>query len=189
MTPVLGIIASSIQTGAELVGSYDALASVTTSTDTTPIKFIGIPSGYKHLQLRILSRTTRSDAAVDGLYMRYNDDSSANYSFHFGINGLGSGTPTSSGTANATANVLTYSGADAQTAANIYTSYIIDILDYASTTKYKTCRSLNGYEANGSGSIMFSSGNWRGLEPITSITFTAEGSFVANSSFALYGVK
>ena len=191
MSPVLGIIASSNQQGrgGGPVGAYDALGAVTLTGSVTPIVFAGIPAGYEHLQLRVLARTTRNDASVDGLYMRFNDDSGSNYSWHFGLNGLGSGNVTSSGTANGTSNVLTFSGADAQTAANIYTSYIIDILDYASPVKFKTTRSLNGYDANGSGSIMFSSGNWRSLNPITSITFLAEGSFVANSSFALYGVK
>lgn len=67
---------------------------------------------------------------------------------------------------------------------------VIDVLDYANTNKYKTVRSLNGIELNGSGVIEFNSGNWRNTAAITSIEFvTASGNFNVGSTLALYGIK
>ncbi len=186
MSPILGIWAS--QNYSRIApNSYESIATSTPSG--TDVTFTSIPQTYKHLQIRVLSRTTRNDAAVDGLYLRFNGDTASNYSYHFGINGLGSGTPTSSGSANVATMVMTFSGADAQTTANVFTAYVIDILDYTNTSKYKTVRSLNGYDANGSGSVMLSSANWRNTNSVTSIRLFAEGNFVSGSHFALYGIK
>jgi hypothetical protein len=65
-----------------------------------------------------------------------------------------------------------------------------DILDYADTNKYKTSRSITSWDGNGTGVVFFYSGNWRSTSAISTVTLTAStGSFTANSSFALYGIK
>ena len=74
-------------------------------------------------------------------------------------------------------------------AANIFGTGIIDILDYADTSKYKTVRTLFGYDANGSGYIAFSSNLWQSTSAITSITMTPVNGIAEYSSFALYGIK
>jgi hypothetical protein len=164
---------------------FESIATITPSG--TSITFSSIPQTYKHLQVRLISRTTRNDASVDGIYLRINSDTSTNYSSHY-LQGNGSGISTNA-SSNGTAIVGAYSGADAQTAANVFNASVWDILDYTDTNKYKTTRSLFGYDANGSGAITFASGNWRNTAAVTSLTFLAEGSFVANSHFALYGIK
>jgi hypothetical protein len=181
--PILGILASA-QIGAN-GSSYESIATVTPSG--TSVTFSSIPQTYKHLQVRLISRTTRNDASVDGIYLRINGDTNTNYSSHY-LQGNGSAVSTNQST-NGTAIVGAYSGADAQTGANIFNASVWDILDYANTNKYKTTRSLFGYDANGSGAITFASGNWRNTAAVTSLTFFAEGTFVANSHFALYGIK
>ena len=164
---------------------YESIATVTPSGTT--VTFSSIPQTYKHLQVRILSRTTRSDASVDGIYLRMNGDTAANYSSHL-FQGNGSAAAASASTGAALI-VGAYNGADAQTAANIFSTSVWDILDYTDTNKYKTTRNLFAYDANGSGTVTFGSGNWRNTNAITSLTFLAEGTFVANSHFALYGIK
>ena len=72
----------------------------------------------------------------------------------------------------------------------MYAASIIDILDYASTSKFKTTRVLDGYDANGSGEVIIGSGNWRSTSAITSITLgPSSGNMKLYSSFALYGIK
>lgn len=181
--PILGILASSIQ-GSKGT-AYESIATVNPSG--TSVTFSSIPSTYKHLQVRIISRTTRNDASVDGIYLRMNGDTGGNYSYHL-LQGNGSAASGYSGT-NAGNIVAAFNGADAQTGASIFNGAVFDILDYANTNKYKTTRSLFGYDANGSGTITFGSANWRSTSAITSLTFLAEGTFVSNSSFALYGIK
>jgi hypothetical protein len=75
--------------------------------------------------------------------------------------------------------------------ANVFGTFIIDILDYANTSKYKTQRGLGGADLNGSGYISFNSGNWRNTNAITSISLTPlyGSQFAQYSSFALYGIK
>jgi hypothetical protein len=65
----------------------------------------------------------------------------------------------------------------------------MDILDYANTNKFKTTRTLEGYDANGSGNVSLTSGLWQSTSAINSITITAVGTFNQYSQFALYGVK
>jgi hypothetical protein len=71
---------------------------------------------------------------------------------------------------------------------------VVDILDYASTSKNKTIRTLSGADINGAGGdLRLSSGLWFATPAaITSITLYANGGssdFAQYSSFALYGIK
>lgn len=114
--------------------------------------------------------------------MQFNGDSSSSYKGH-GVYGAGSGT------ANYTVTSPIYApnfGGGAKTASP--GAAIIDILDYASTTKNKTIISLDGYDANGSGYVGESSGVWFSNSAITSITLLLS-SFTDGAQYALYGVK
>ena len=78
--PILGIWASQISGHLWAPeGAYDALATVSLSTTTASVTFSGIPSGYKHLQLRLIARTNRS-ASVDPMTLTFNNDTSGVYS-------------------------------------------------------------------------------------------------------------
>jgi hypothetical protein len=66
---------------------------------------------------------------------------------------------------------------------------IHDILDYSSTAKNKTVRTLNGWDNNGTGVVLFYSGMTTSTDAISSITLTGAYNFAQYSSFALYGVK
>ena len=80
--PILGIMASSFRSAAGPQGAYDALATVTVpSGGVASIEFAGIPTGYKHLQLRLLTRTNRADTN-DFMTIRFNGDSGSNYAYH-----------------------------------------------------------------------------------------------------------
>jgi len=74
--------------------------------------------------------------------------------------------------------------------ASVFAAYVIDILDYANTNKYKTSRNLAGYDNNSGGRVSLNSGNWRNTNAITSITLTCRSdNFQQYSQFALYGIK
>jgi hypothetical protein len=190
--PILGILASSFRSGAGPEGAYDSLATVTVgSTAVASIDFVGIPSGYKHLQIRYISRCSRVDNG-DSLGIQFNGDTGANYSRHY-LDGNNSvmyaGASTSQNYCN-----CGYQAA-ANNTANSFGAGIMDILDYSSTSKAKTIRFLGGVEDNtaAAGNIAFRSGLWYATPAaITSIKLIATGgtqNFVQYSSFALYGVK
>lgn len=171
-------------------GAYDSLASVTLSASTNTITFAGIPAGYKHLQLRYLSRSTRASGS-DSVAFRFNGDSGSNYARHI-VYGDGAG----SGAVATTSDTMTTCalGAGASAGASMFGGGVVDILDYTSTVKNKTVRALTGVDINGSGGdLRFGSGLWFATPAaITSITIYAQGGsadFVQYSSFALYGVK
>lgn len=193
MSPILtGIIASGISGNLtppwSPEGGYDALASATLSTTTSSVSFNGIPSGYKHLQIRYL---IRNDTAAYFLRTQVNNVPSATYYTGHYLSGDGSSVTAGSyqGATTADAGILM---PRASATTGYFTAGIIDILDYNSSTKYKTFRGLGGYDINAAGGkIELNSGFYFGdTNPITSLTFGfTAGSFVANSQFALYGVK
>lgn len=188
--PILGIWASQIS--GHLygpAGAYDAIGSVSVASGATAssITFTGIPTGYKHLQIRGIQRTDQSGTQDSNF--RFNGDTGANYSWHRLFADGGGGTASASGTANAS--LMNYGAAlGTATLANDYPAFIMDVLDYADSTKYKTTRTLTGFDNNGGGYIYMYSGSWRSTSPITTITFTlGAGNFDQYSQFALYGVK
>ena len=165
----------------------EPIATQLLSSAAATVTFSNIPNTYKHLQLRSIARTTA--AATDNYCnIIFNSDSGANYSYH-NLRTDGGGGVQASGLASQNAIYLQrYAGGNA--AASIFGSVIVDILDYASTSKNKTLRNFGGEERNGAGSVYLVSGAWFNSSLINSITLTPEsGSFATNSRFSLYGIK
>lgn len=196
LSPLIGIIASSGV--AASTSSYESIATVTGTGSSGTITFSSIPSTYTHLQLRIQARgTSGAGGYPTSVAITVNSDTTAgNYYFHtLGGNGSGTVVPANSGYAT---NTLMSIPNGANTA-NCFAGGIIDILDYTSTNKTKTLRSLNGVDLNSSagfpysGAVYLASMLWNSTAAITSITFTAEATYSTNfasgSSFALYGIK
>jgi len=166
------------------VGKYESIASVTPSGVST-ITFSSIPSTYVSLQVRAIGK--RDTATTGGsANLRFNGDTGSNYAKHQ-LRGNGS-TVTASGSASQSQiECFEYSGSDASVA-NMMGVLICDIHDYASTTKNKTVRVLNGVDFNGSGSVYLFSGLWMNTAAITSLTFYTSANYL-NTTFALYGIK
>jgi len=160
----------------------------TSPTTGTTVTFSSIPQTYKSLQVRVFSRDATAQASGI-LYINFNSDTAANYSHHRMIGDAGGGT-TASGTINATLMFGPRSNGNTGTASCFGTG-IIDVIDYASTSKYKTIRVLSGNDGNfagGSYTTGILSGSWRSTSAINSITITASGNFTSGSTFALYGI-
>ena len=187
--PILGIMASQISGHLWAPeGAYDSLATVTVgATSVASITFAGIPTGYKHLQIRGILRNTSANTGDDSVLLTVNSDTGANYATHrLTGNGSAAGAQSyTSGTA-----IVPYFNANGNSGASIFGAYIWDVLDYANTSKNKTIRLLGGVDFNGSGTVGLISGAWFNTAAINSLTFTSgSGNFVQYSSFALFGVK
>lgn len=173
--------------------SFDSISTATVGAGgASTITFSSIPNTYKHLQIRVISRDDRSAAVVHQTYrVTYNSDTTANYTTHamYGQSLSGGAVVDQYGNANSSG-MDVYSTAPA-VASGIFGTQIIDILDYSSTNKYKTQRSLGGSDNNGTGMIAFMSGLWRSTSAVSTITIIPAGSatFQQYSSFALYGIK
>ena len=187
MSPILGIWASAQQPALNAT-SYESIATVTVgSGGSSSITFSSIPSTYKHLQIRCFAQTS---GTAYGKLSFNSDTTNANYKAHE-LYGDGA-------SASATAYAQSYGGVLinayggwSNSSSSAWSNTIIDILDYTSTNKNKTTRTLSGYDNNGSGSVEFQSGLWLATPAaITSITLTlSANTFSQYSSFALYGVK
>ena len=184
--PVLGIVASQISGHLFAPsGAYDSIATTTLTTTAGSVTFSSIPATYTHLQIRYSAQ----GAGVTYGKITFNSDTGTNYYTHL-LEGDGS-TATSVAYAGSTFNGIVVGAAGFITTANIFNGGIIDILDYTSTNKNKTIRSLQGYDSNGGGYIDFYSGSCSATPAaITSITITNYlGNFTQYSQFALYGIK
>ena len=156
------------------------IATTTLNTSTSTVEFTSIPATYTHLQLRV---SMLSSVQFGGVKVLFNSDTGTYYSWH-NLYGTGAGAFTDAGATQAQMYIY-FSGGTTNPSAGVY-----DILDYANTNKYKTMRGIEGVDANGSGYVNLTSGNWRSTSAITSIKITnPTRTFNTNSIFSLYGVK
>lgn len=166
------------------MGMYLLGSHTVTVSGGAGANFINIPQNYKHLELYIYGRGTNSGTYVNG-YCRFNSDAGVNYNGHaFG----GDGNSTYA---------FNYVGYDAHEMGNFplpgltadcYGVMIMSILDYSSTDKIKTIRTLNGFDVNTSGYTLIKSGLWRSTAALNSINISYP-SFEVGSTFHLYGVE
>jgi len=192
VSPILGIIASANQSQYIVTNSYESIQTVTVGAGgQAAISFTSIPSTFKHLQIRGISRATTSTERNNMFYLTYNGDTGANYSWH---NLLANGSNNFSEGAGSTSIPRTGMSTAATALSGNMGPVVIDILDYADTNKFKTLKSLTGFDNNGAGEIYFNSTNWRSTSAVTSITLTpfqgnGASNFAQYTSFALYGIK
>jgi hypothetical protein len=191
-----GSLSRSAQAGNTMIfpGSYESIATVTVGAGgASSITFSSIPATYSHLQIRGISRvgSAGSGAGTNDLLVQFNGVTTSTYSRHAlygtgsaaGVNGSGSNT-----SAYAARAVTPRSGITA----SVFGTFVIDILDYADTNKFKTIRSLAGMDSNDTnGIVALASGSSQSTSAVSSITLFDESSFsfVQYSQFALYGVK
>jgi hypothetical protein len=190
--PILGIMASQISGHLWAPdGAYDALATITPTSSVNSITFTGIPNTYKHLQIRANVRCT-GGSGTSLIWWRMNGlASTSNYASH-GLGGDGS-SAYSYNIIGSYAMGLIGSTAHSGSTANAFSGIIMDVLDYSSSTKNKTVRSLRGEDFNGSGDIRLSSGLFISTDAVSSLTLgflDNSGSFFNTASqFSLYGVR
>jgi hypothetical protein len=169
-----------------VITSYESIATVNVSSPTASISFSSIPSTYKHLQIRWLSRN--GEAYVGSwAQLTFNGSSSGYVQDHY-IEGDGSSA--SAGYQSGSTWIQLFRPSGSTASADVFGAGVTDILDYTNTNKNKTVRNLGGLDNNGNGYIALSSGLWQNTSAISSITIVAAGStHSANTQFALYGVK
>jgi hypothetical protein len=173
-------------------GSFESIATATGTGSSGTITFSSIPSTYKHLQIRGLAKDTSVafDATAQVL-IRFNSDSGNNYARHR-LYGDG-GSVTAVGAASQSG-ISLGAGMTIGLPVNVLAASITDIQDYASTTKNKTVRTINGGNANESSGnylLELSSGVWLNTAAITSISLVNNNgsNFNTQTVFSLYGIK
>lgn len=177
LNTILGSLSSGV---AASTSSYESIAS-SSPTSGSSITFSSIAGTYASLQLRILGFA--STANYFGL--QFNSDTGANYTRHALI-GNGSTVSAFGNTGRTYCQIS--SGFSNPSTTNGY-AIIVDLADYASSTKNKTVRAFSGQDTNGAGESDLWSHLWVNTNAITSITVLTDGTFSSGTSIALYGIK
>ena len=194
MSPLLATRAGDSAQGYGLFGSvaipssFESIATLTASSST--ISFTSIPQTYKSLQIRGIARSTAASNFADFLKINFNTDTGANYTAHW----LYDATPSNVGAVGQTSltSFTTQTGAVTNNStSNLYGASIIDIIDYASTSKNKTVKVFAGADQNNTDqdALELTSGLWVSTAAITSIQIQTGRAANFNGSFALYGIK
>lgn len=168
--------------------AYELISTTVLGSTTASVTFSSLgdySSSYKHLQIRSVAKTATTGDGAEGMILRFNSDSGANYARHT-LSGNGSSVSSSAttSTTHANAGLVTTNSSIAAFAGNV-----CDVLDAYSTTKNKTVRALTAHP----GALVFVqllSGVWINTASITSITLLPTlGSFITGSRFSLYGIR
>ena len=196
--PIVGRFGSLAGLGSLILpgGAMESIATISVgSGGASSIEFTSLPTGFQHLQVRFLVQQGSGSAFAGNIYtlLRLNSDSTAgNYPSHT-LEGSG---------ASATASAITgtsYSYAyvaqsylDTGTS-SVFAAGVIDLLDYGSTSKNKTIRCFNGWDANGSGVVSLHSAAWLSTSAVTSLALfpnvTSSRTFKQHTTAALYGIR
>lgn len=162
--------------------TYTPIETNTFSSTQTTITFSSIAGTYKDLVL-ICNVQRIGTAENPSLTLRFNGDTGNNYSMtHL----LGNGT-TASSNRNSSQNMMNLSYFS-MPSSNSFAPYIINIMNYANATTYKSVVSRGGAAGSGTQATV---GLWRSTAAITSVTITNDGSpygMSSGSTFTLYGI-
>lgn len=174
-------------------GAYESIATVTLASDTATVTFSSIPSTYASLQIRAIAKNSyTTNRGVSLSRIRFNSDTASNYSYHR-LTGDGASAVASGGASQTYLYCFDTNGYGASDN-SIFATGILDILDYASTTKNKTLRSFSGVNQNSATaseqSIGLESGLWVSISAINRIDITSGGgNWKTGTIFSLYGIK
>jgi len=154
-----------------VASSFESIATSNVPGGTTTLTFSSIPSTFKHLQIRGWGRTSAAVAVDGAVVLRANSDTGSNYTRH-SLYGNGS-SAVASGSASTTSIDIHSQIPGDSALASTYGVFIVDILDYGSTSKNKTVRSFWGADTNTSSTNWrtgINSGVWMSTSAITSIS-------------------
>jgi hypothetical protein len=171
-----------VANGLELI-STTILSSAQSSVS---FNLSGFGSMYKHLQIRVVARTSRTDSNSTQLYLQTNSNTSTTY-YQNRIYGDGSGIAAQAFTS---ANPGIGWFATGNDSSGVFGTSIIDILDAFSSNKNKTIRVFNGSRGVTSW-ISLHSTSVADTAPITTVTIPdlMSGALQPGSRFSVYGVK
>ena len=165
--------------------AYELIQTVNGTGASGVIDITSIPADYQHIQIRYLARSTRNYNS-DNINIQLNNDTANNYAMHALLGNGSSVVPRALTTRN---DWTDYGSPDDSNVTGSFMAGVLDIHDYANTSKYKTGRLQYG-AVTGDDKAMLLSGLWQSTSAVTSVKFSfSVGNFVAASRFSIYGIK
>jgi hypothetical protein len=160
--------------------TYTQIASTTLSTAGTSVTFSSIAGIYTDLVLVVQASLT---ANAGDLALQFNGDTATNYSMTY-LTGTGSAASSGRETSKA---FITCDWNSGVTTSQGNTMHIMNIMNYANATTYKTVLARGNGAATGTDAVV---GLWRSTSAITSILIKTANTqtFAVGSLFNLYGI-
>jgi hypothetical protein len=184
-------VANNVWYKSMLVGNvpsaYERISTTLISSDTTLVTFSSVPQTYKHLELRYTVRGNQA-TVQSTVRVRFNGNTGgSSYSYH-NLTGDGS---TAFANNNVTDRINLSIAAGNGMSTEIFGAGIASILDYSSTVKNTTTRSIGGVRPNDSGwNASIYSGVFLNTAAITTIELAlVDGAFKEGTRFSLYGIR
>lgn len=175
----LGFLAGS---GGGAEPAYELIATATGTSSSGTIIFDSISQEYKHLQIRYVAKAT---ATRSDLQITYNGVTTG-YACH---EIYGDSSSVRSGNLVNRANIELNRGVAVSNTADAMVGGIIDILDYSSTIKNTTLKSLHGVTGYNN-EVHLTSGLFINTNAISSISLVVPlANFTTTTRFSLYGIK
>lgn len=160
--------------------TYEKIATTTLSSAQQTITFSSISASYTDLVLIASRRYSNVVTGSENTFIRFNNDSGANYSTNYVNN------PTGAGKINNTNQLYTSAGGNE--VSERYSVDIWNIMNYSNATTYKT--SIINHDF---GTVMLQKwlGVWLNTAAINRIDIIGTGSatFATGSTFTIYGIK
>jgi hypothetical protein len=181
--PILGVVASSISKDDMVLISYQTNTSVQTNLD-----FTAIPGTYKHLRLITMLKDTDTSGTTR-CKVAFNSDTTAGNYYNGGFQFISTTGSAGSSFREAANNSF---GLGTRAAQTEFGSNVIDIWDYANSTRKKLCGVRALSPASNDRHADHFSVFWNNTSPITSISMFTEVSskqWSANCQAWLYGIK
>ena len=165
-----------------MTATYDCIATTTLGSAAASVTFSSISGSFTDLVIVCNLGVTVADQ--HNVVFRFNSDTGNNYSYTrlYG-DGSSAGSNRGSNEPFIYANEKSYPSGSAGE-----NNYIINVMNYSNATTYKTTIGRGNRAATGTDAIV---GLWRSTAAITSVTILCSpaGSYVAGSTFTLYGIK
>jgi hypothetical protein len=168
--------------------NWNSIATATLASAATSISITGIPGTYKHLHIRCLARKDAQGYGYNYIQLNstggYYNNEMQGYPY----------TVTQSASSNNTYFQLSGGSSNSSNTANGWGTSIIEILDYADSSKVALLRGRGGAPIGGGAYGQFmgiaqGQATSLGAAAITSVTVTADaGNFIAGTTLAIYGI-
>ena len=177
--------------------SYESIATLTGSGNLASnagnsFDFTSIPSTFKHLQLRLFVHDTSVSTGYGETDIRINNDSggTSSYKKHY-LRTTSNAANWSSGYFSNPDDLYGPSYPRGGSYSGTWGFQIIDILDYASSSKSKTIKAYGGFvEPGGTAELSLWGGLWLNQSAINRITiYPNQYGYATYSHAALYGLK
>jgi len=161
--------------------TYTPIGTTTLSTASSTVTFSSIPGTYTDLVLVVSGKSTVA-GVQDGLAIRVNSDSGANYSATY-MRGDGTSALSSRNTGDTyyrlAANAMGGSSGS-------FAATLVHFMNYSNTTTFKTILARSNNAGSGTDAV---TGLWRNTAAITSVICVGyNGNLDTGSTFTLYGI-